>query len=54
METETLSGFILSQTENLPNIGETISYGRFTFTIVSKQAHRIETVRLKINDSDNF
>ena len=51
---ETLSGFILSQTENLPNIGETISYGRFTFTIVSKQAHRIESVRLKINDSDNF
>lgn len=45
---ETLSGFILSQTENLPNIGETITYGRFTFTIVSKQAHRIETVRLKI------
>ena len=36
---ETLSGFILSQTENLPNIGETITYGRFTFTIVSKQAH---------------
>lgn len=51
---ETLSGFILSRTENLPNIGETITYGRFTFTIVSKQAHRIETVRLKINDSDIF
>lgn len=51
---ETLSGFILSQTENLPNIGETITYGRFTFTIVAKQAHRIESVRLKISDSDNF
>lgn len=51
---ETLSGFILSRTENLPNIGETITYGRFTFTIVAKQAHRIETVRLKISDSDNF
>ena len=51
---ETLSGFILSQTENLPNIGETITYGRFTFTIMAKQAHRIETVRLKISDSDNF
>ena len=51
---ETLSGFILSKTENLPNIGETVTYGRFTFTIVSKQAHRIETVRLKISDSDNF
>jgi CBS domain containing-hemolysin-like protein len=53
-EFETLSGFILSRTENLPNIGETITYGRFTFTIVSKQAHRIETVRLKISDSTNF
>ncbi len=51
---ETLSGFILSQTENLPNIGETITYGRFTLTIVSKQAHRIETVRLKISDSTNL
>ena len=51
---ETLSGFILSQTENLPNIGETITYGRFTFTIVSKQAHRIVTVRLKISDSANL
>lgn len=51
---ETLSGFILSQTENLPNIGDTITYGSFTFTIVAKQAHRIETVRLKISGSDNF
>ncbi|MBC6365489.1 hemolysin family protein [Algoriphagus sp. AK58] len=51
---ETLSGFILSLTENLPNKGETITYGRFTFTIVSKQAHRIETVRLKISGSENF
>jgi CBS domain containing-hemolysin-like protein len=51
---ETLSGFILSLTENLPNIGETITYGRFTFTIVSKESHRIETVRLKISGSDNF
>jgi CBS domain containing-hemolysin-like protein len=51
---ETLSGFILSLTENLPNIGETITYGRFTFTIVSKESHRIETDRLKIIGSDNF
>ena len=51
---ETLSGFILSQTENLPNIGETITYGSFTFTIVSNQAHRNEKVRLKISDSVIF
>ncbi len=51
---ETLSGFILSLTENLPNKGETIMYGGFTFTIMTKQAHRIETVRLKISGSDIF
>lgn len=51
---ETLSGFILSLTENLPNKGEVITYGGFTFTIMTKQAHRIETVRLKISGSDIF
>jgi putative hemolysin len=48
---ETLSGLILSLTENLPNKGDYVSYGKYTFTIVSKQSHRIETVRLKINES---
>ena len=51
---ETLSGLILSLTENLPNKGEFVSFGKYTFTIVSKEAHRIETVRLKINESENF
>lgn len=51
---ETLAGLILSLTENLPNKGENVSFGKYTFTIVTKQAHRIETVRLKINDSADF
>ncbi len=51
---ETLSGLILSLTENLPNKGDTVTYGKYTFTIMTKQAHRIETVRLKINESDMF
>ena len=46
---ETLSGFILSLTENIPQKGETAVYGPFTFTIVAKQEHRIDTVKLKIN-----
>ena len=50
---ETLSGLILSLTENLPNKGETVTFERYTFTIMTKLAHRIETVRLKINESDN-
>ncbi|GMQ25603.1 hemolysin family protein [Algoriphagus sp. oki45] len=51
---ETLSGLILSLTENLPNKGESVTIGRYTFTVMSKQAHRIDTVRLKISDSDIF
>ncbi|WP_114748617.1 hemolysin family protein [Pleomorphovibrio marinus] len=46
---ETLSGFILSLTENIPQKGETAVYGPFTFTVVAKQEHRIDTVKLKIN-----
>lgn len=51
---ETLSGLILSLTENLPSKGDNVTFGKYTFTIVSKQAHRIETVRLKISESENM
>lgn len=48
-EFETLAGFILSLTEDIPQKGQSIVYGSFTFTIASKQDHRIETLKLKIN-----
>ncbi|MCC5938417.1 MAG: HlyC/CorC family transporter [Lunatimonas sp.] len=46
---ETLAGFILSVTENIPQKGESAIFGPFTFTVVSKQDHRIDTVKLKIS-----
>lgn len=46
---ETLAGLILSVTENIPQKGESATFGPFTFTVVSKQDHRIDTVKLKIN-----
>ena len=51
---ETLSGLILSLTENLPKKGESVTYESYTFTVMTKQEHRIETVRLKINTSGIF
>lgn len=51
---ETLSGLILSLTENLPKKGESVTIGPYTFTIMTKLEHRIETVRLKINSSGIF
>jgi len=51
---ETLSGLILSLTENLPKKGESVTIGPYTFTIMTKQEHRIDTVRLKINTSGIF
>ncbi|ERM84025.1 hypothetical protein P872_00525 [Rhodonellum psychrophilum GCM71 = DSM 17998] len=48
---ETLSGFILSLAENLPNKGESISYGAFTFTVVAKHDHRIDTLKIRVNST---
>ncbi|PZX59892.1 CBS domain containing-hemolysin-like protein [Algoriphagus ratkowskyi] len=51
---ETLSGLILSLTENLPKKGESVTFESYNFTIMTKQEHRIETVRVKINSSGIF
>ncbi len=51
---ETLSGLILSLTENLPKKGESVTFGPYTFTVMTKQEHRIETIRIKINSSGIF
>jgi putative hemolysin len=48
---ETLSGFILSQNEEIPQKGESVTFGEYTFTVVTKLEHRIDTVKLKINPS---
>src|SRR5690606_13362837 len=39
---ETLSGFILSVTEEIPRKGDTVTSGEFTFTIMTKLDHRID------------
>lgn len=52
---ETLAGFILSLREDIPQKGESITYEAYTFVVVSKQEHRLETVKIKIHHgSDNF
>ena len=53
-EFETLAGFILSMTEDIPQKGQSITFGNLTFTIVAKQDHRIETLKVKHNSSLNL
>ncbi|MGY6742603.1 MAG: hemolysin family protein [Cecembia sp.] len=53
-EFETLAGFILSLTEDIPQKGQSITFGHFTFTIVAKQDHRIETLKVKHNPASNI
>src|SRR5690606_38273308 len=50
-EYETLSGLILSRTEEIPQKGESITIGPYIFTVVTKLDYRIDTVKLKINSS---
>lgn len=52
---ETLAGFILSLREDIPQKGESITYEAYTFVVVSKQEHRLETLKIKIHhSSDSF
>jgi putative hemolysin len=50
---DTLSGLILSYTEDLPKQGQTIQIPPFTFIIQSTEQNRINTVRL-IDESKEF
>jgi putative hemolysin len=50
---ETLGGLILSITEDLPKIGETVEMPPYTFTIQSMQDIRIETVKLSVQQREN-
>lgn len=49
---ETLGGFIISEHQSIPNEGDTIDLGRFVFTILHSEDHRIETVRLRIDTAE--
>ena len=46
---DTLSGLILSYTEDLPKTGETIMIPPFTFIVQATEENRINTVRLIVD-----
>ncbi|MFZ6664315.1 hemolysin family protein [Peijinzhouia sedimentorum] len=48
---ETLGGFILAITENIPTLGEVIISPPFTFTIMGMNDARIDTVKVTIDDN---
>ena len=47
---DTLGGFILSVTEDIPEINEVIDFAPFTFTIISMEDNRIDMVKLSLNE----
>lgn len=46
---ETLAGFIISEHENIPEKGEIINIGRFSFTVIDATKSKIKKVKLIIN-----
>ena len=50
---ETLGGFIVNYTENIPSQGEVVVIDNFEFTILKVSASKIEEVYLKILSSDS-
>lgn len=50
---DTLGGLILATNEDLPQVGDVIEFAPFTFTIVSMNGSRIDTVRVRRNPADD-
>lgn len=48
-EYDTLGGFILSNYENIPQVNEVIKIPPFTFTVLSMQYSRIDTIKMLIS-----
>ena len=46
---DTLGGLILATNEDVPQVGEIIELSPFTFTIVSMDGSRIDTVKVRLN-----
>jgi putative hemolysin len=49
---DTLSGLILSEHEDIPNLNQEVKIGPYLFTILSLQGNRINTVKLHLLDSN--
>ncbi len=48
---ETLGGYILSETENIPKVNDTIDIAPFRITIITMQDARIDKIRLILNSN---
>ena len=46
---DTLGGLILATNEDIPQVGEVIDFAPFTFTIMSMDGTRIDTVKVRLN-----
>ncbi|MBQ9357619.1 MAG: HlyC/CorC family transporter [Prevotella sp.] len=50
----TVGGFILHEYQSFPKLNENVELGPFQFKILKNTATKIELVRLKVSQSDNF
>ena len=50
---DTLGGFIFTQHGNIPNIGQTIKYNSYLFTVKEMDGHRIEKVLIETMTKTN-
>ncbi len=50
----TVGGYILHEYQSFPKLNEMVKIGRYEFKIVKNTATKIELVRLKVAESDNF
>lgn len=50
----TVGGYILHEFQSFPKLNEVVQIGRFEFKIIKNTATKIELVRLKVKENENF
>jgi magnesium and cobalt transporter len=54
VEIDTIGGLILQSIEHLPETGETITLGNFTFTVLNADKRKINTLCVTLNETEKY
>jgi len=46
-EAGTVAGLLILEAERIPEVGESIEFYRFNFTVIAKEANQITSIKIK-------
>ncbi len=52
-EASTIAGLLIHEAERVPDVGETLEFYQFSFTVLSKDGNQLTSIKIQKLDSDN-